>query len=145
MVTSEGRANATGMLSVLNVGAGDIKVVFNKDNPLETAKAIRMLTDMQRRGYLIAVELPDGSYARATEIDALHARYIITVPDEAVLPAEAERHCACGCGSVIAAGKTWKAGHHRRGKAGVKGARSVRVSVPMHRARAIGVARSAGG
>lgn len=111
-----------GQLNVLNVGAGDIKVVFNEGDEAETSKAIKMLKDMQARGYLIAVELPDGTYTRAVDIDATRNRYIITVPDEMPLPPQAE---------LVAEPR-------RRG-------RRRKASVPVTGARAVGVARSAGG
>lgn len=117
----------TGSLSVLNVGAGDIKVVFNKDDNGESKRAIRMLTDMQQRGYLIAVELPDGSYTRAERIDATRGRYVITVPDDVADPPEAE---------PVASPKK---------KPAAKGKRGRKVSVSIRRSRAVGVARSAGG
>ena len=120
-----------GSLSVLNVGAGDIKVVFNKDDKGESKRAIRMLSDMQQRGYLIAVELPDGSYTRAERIDATRGRYVITVPDDVADPAEAEPVAATRKGSTK--------------KSVVKGKRGRKVSVPIQKARAVGVARSAGG
>jgi hypothetical protein len=124
-----------------------------------------MLRDMLKRGYLVAVQLPDGSYTRAKSVDATTGRYIITVPKAlvadpdaplqtglddgvSILPdapspvlADAEQHlCACGCGATVKAGKTWVRGHHHRPRANKQ-----TVSVPVRRARAIGVARSAGG
>jgi hypothetical protein len=131
----------TGSLNVLNVGAGDIKVVFNKENQDETAKAIKMLTDMQKRGYVIAIEMPDGTYERAVSIDATNNRYIINVPDEeTALPPEAEVvSCACGCGGAVSPGKKWIIGHHRR-KSGEH-----KVSLPVRSTKAYGIARSAGG
>jgi hypothetical protein len=111
----------TGELCVLNVGAGDIKVVFNEHDEAERAKAIRMLTDMQQRGYAILVELTDGSYTRAEAIDASRGRYVVTVPDDAEVPAHAE-----------------PVPTRRRG-------RPRKVSIPVERAKAVGVARSAGG
>lgn len=131
----------TGELSVLNVGAGDIRVVFNQADRGESAKAIRMLTDMQRRGYAILIELPDGSYTRAERIDATRGRYVITVPEDVAVPEDAElvNVCRCGCGKNVSPGKTWARGHHSR-KPG-----SRKVSVPIKTSRAVGVARSAGG
>ena len=42
-------AETTGSLSCLNVGAGDIEIVFNNHDRGETKKALRMLTDMAAR------------------------------------------------------------------------------------------------
>jgi hypothetical protein len=132
-----------GELSVLNVGAGDIKIVFNQADKGESAKAIRMLTDMQRRGYAIMVELPDGSYTRAQSIDATRGRYVITLPEDATEPPESEPvTCACGCGGKVTQGKTWLRGHASKKRTDGRGRK---VSVPVTRSRAVGVARSAGG
>lgn len=68
----------TGLLSILNVGEGDIEIRFNPHQPEEADRAIAMLRDMQRRGYAILVKLPDGSYTRALAIDATTACYIIS-------------------------------------------------------------------
>lgn len=69
---------ATGSLVILNVGAGDIELRFNHDQPEEVTRAIAMLRDMQRRGYVILVKQADGSYARALDIDASAAAYVIS-------------------------------------------------------------------
>jgi hypothetical protein len=115
----------TGSLNVLNVGAGDIKLVFNQADSREAKKAIKMLTDMRDRGYAIMIELPDGSYTRATEIDASRGRYVITLPEDMELPPEAE--------VVPTKGKNGRRNGSRK------------VSVPVARTRAHGIARSAGG
>jgi hypothetical protein len=134
-----------GELSVLNVGAGDITVTFNKEDRGETAKALRMLKDMSARGYAIMVQLPDHSYVRAKAIDEHTASYVVVLPEdlpvsdaEVAAPAGT---CACGCGGAVSPGKTWIRGHHhRRGRKGMRTAR-----LPVRRSKAIGVARSAGG
>lgn len=119
----------TGNLCVLNVGAGDIKLVFNNQDKHEAAKAIRMLEQMLERGYLIAVELSDGSYTRAERIDASRGRYVITLPEDAQAPPDAEPEP-----------------RKRRGRPPkVHGKAGKRVSVPIQTSRATGVARSAGG
>lgn len=110
----------SGLLTVLNVGAGDIEVRFNAHQPEETARAIAMLKDMQTRGYAILVKQEDGSYARAVEIDAERALYIISgepaPPIAETQPVETPK---------------------RRGRP--------RRSQPIAGSRAVGVARSAGG
>lgn len=116
-------AEQVGELSILNVGAGDIRVTFNHHDRGETQKAMRMLRDMQKRGYAVLVELPDGTYTRATKLDATTNSYVLTLPDEAPVPADAEP---------------------------VKGRRGRRpgtkqVKVPVRTSKAVGVARSAGG
>lgn len=132
-----------GSLSVLNVGAGDIKVTFNHLDSAEAKKAIAMLLDMQVRGYAILVETEDG-YTRAKSIDATRGRYIIQIAEGTPLPADAEPvTCACGCGRKVTPGKTWVRGHSSKV---TKNARLTReISVPVTGRRAYGVARSAGG
>lgn len=112
-----------GEVAVLNVGAGDIKVTFNHLDEAEAQKAIRMLNDMQQRGYAILVETAEGEYARATSIDASRGRYIVSLPDTAPLPAGAEEE------------------PHKKRRPG----RPRKVSIPIQNTRSVGVARSAGG
>lgn len=118
----------TGMLSVLNVGAGDIEVRFNPHQPEELDRAVRMLQDMQRRGYAILVKQDDGSYVRAEGIDPTRAVYIISGEPAAVLaPAvvtEAE-------GEIVPPPR-------RRG-------RPPKRTQPIETSHAVGIGRSAGG
>jgi hypothetical protein len=116
----------TGRLSVLNVGAGDIEVRFNKHQPDEVVRAIKMLKDMQKRGYAILVKQDDGSYVRAIEIDAEHQCYVIS---DGPPPVEAV---------VDEAAVTVKPGNGRR-------RRGYRRRQPIATSEAVGVARSAGG
>lgn len=114
-----------GELSVLNVGAGDIQVTFNEHDKAERQRAIKMLKDMQSRGYAILVELDDGTYTRAVEIDATRGRYVLQLP-------EADAHLAGDEAEVV------------KRKRGRPPGRS-RVSTPIKSRKAVGVARSAGG
>lgn len=116
----------SGFLNVLNVGAGDIALTFNEMDDAEAQRALKMLTDMAARGYAILVQLKDGSYARAKKVDATRGRYIIQIPAEAPLPEAAEEV------------RPAKRGRKAKG-------RSREVAVPIHKARATGIARSAGG
>ena len=119
-----------GSLSVLNVGAGDIEVVFNQHDAGERERAIGMLKDMQARGYAILVRLEDGSYVRAESIDADRGRYIVQVPTDTALQ-------AAGAEDVGEPAPTLKGRRRpRRGR---------RMSVPIEGVHAMGVARSAGG
>lgn len=117
------------MLSVLNTGVGDIQVTFNQHDTGELEKDIRMLTDMQSRGYAILVQLEDGTYVRATEIDATRGRYIVQLP----------------AADVAKAGPDAIVEPVRRKRGRPRKSDTVRVSVPVEKTRATGVARSAGG
>lgn len=135
----------TGGLSVLNVGAGDIEINFNHHDRGEAKKAIAMLTDMQQRGYAILVRDPvDGSYARATRIDATRGKYILSLPEGQEPKAdETVVTCRCGCGKVPLEGKAWAKGHQIRKPHSLK--KAVQIAAPIKNRRATGIARSAGG
>jgi hypothetical protein len=66
----------SGELSVLNCTAGDIRIKFDKENPVDTERAKRMIQDMLRRGYILVVEAK-GKTVIAKEFDAKHGEYIV--------------------------------------------------------------------
>lgn len=67
----------TGTVGVLNVGAGDTKFVFDKNNTAECIRAGRIVKDMLRRGYALLVDAGEGKYQRVYEFDAEKCEYII--------------------------------------------------------------------
>lgn len=81
----------TGSVGILNVGAGDTKLTFDKNNPAEMIRAARIVRDMLRRGYALLVEVTgtDGAkaYRRAKDFDEATCEYIIADFD----PVEAEK------------------------------------------------------
>lgn len=115
---------STGSISVLNVGEGDVVVTFNGLDDTEAEKALRMLEDMQKRGYAILVKQPDDTYRRAESIDRETQSYVVVVPDE--LPKVGEDEAA-----PAEATKPKRGGR--------------RVRQPIRETHAVGVARSAGG
>lgn len=115
----------SGSLNVLNVGAGDIEITFDRHDSEDRDRALRMLHDMQRRGYAILVKLDDGTYVRAERIDLNRGRYVVQMPEDATLE-----------GSEPEAPPK-----KQRGRPRGKQRRSVDVTA----AQATGVARSAGG
>lgn len=119
----------TGELNVLNVGGGDITVVFNQHDTGERAKAIRMLKDMQARGYALLMMLDDGTYTRVVDIDPKRGRYIVQVPEE----------------DVALAGPEAEVVKKKRGRPRGPQRRSTEVSAPIEKRKVTGVARSAGG
>ena len=115
----------TGSLSVLNVGAGDLEVRFNQHEPDEVERAVKMLRDMQQRGYAILVKNEDGSYSRAVSIDAERGLYIISDEPNAI--------SLTSTTDCIDDGPKLP---RRRGR---------RRTAPIVSSHAVGVARSAGG
>lgn len=165
-------SESIGELFVPNVGEGDITVAFNKEDKGETAKALRMLRDMQRRGFAILVRLDDGTYQRVEAVDEMRGLYIVSLPDGepedasayaepvraesielcGVIGHEGDRELVCARPRFpIHSGKhqdsdgtvfSVKKGAKRKGDR--RRGRS-KVGVPIRRSRAAGIARSAGG
>ena len=126
-----------GSLSILNAGAGDIKLSYDNSNVAEAIRAKRMIEDMMKRGYALLVE-DNGVYTRATAFDSQHGEYIIADYEPqaaATTRTEAQEKTFPDPTSIDAGPSLPK----RRGRpAGTK-----RVS--MEKVKAVGVARSAGG
>lgn len=124
-----------GELSILNVGAGDNKIVIG-DNPADKIRAARVINDMLRRGYALLVEIErDGekAYERAVGFDERHCCYIIADFDPAGgTNGEATTDEAAEAGVGNAAGEA-------------RSKRGGRKSVDATTAKAHAVGRSAGG
>lgn len=144
-----GTMEIRGSVAVLNVGEGDTKLTFDKNNPQECIRAARIVTDMIRRGYALLVEDPPGSgtFRRVKAFDENTFEYIIADFDP-VAAAEADRVEAESTEertdepeSAEAAGSAPPAraeGKPRRGRPSTK-------RVAASSARAVSVGRSAGG
>lgn len=121
-------------LGVLNVGAGDIKLSFDKNNMQERLRAARIVKDMLRRGSAILVEVDDGkggkAYQRVHDFDDEVCEYII-----ADYAGGNEEN---GQSGTIETGET-SAGKGRGGR------RATLRRVPAEKTTGISVARSAGG
>lgn len=79
----------TGEVGILNVGAGDTKLSFDKSNPAERDRAKRIVQDMLKRGYALLIEVGrrkgEPIYQRAHGFDPETCEYIILGgPDEKV-------------------------------------------------------------
>jgi hypothetical protein len=119
-------------LAILNVGEGDTKITFDKDNPKELERSRRIVTDMLKLGYAILVRIsaPDAKpkYRRAVGFDPTLDEYIVTD-----VPAEPQT----GLDDGVPIGEPAPV-HGNTGKRGRR--RRLPASTP-----AIGVSRSAGG
>jgi hypothetical protein len=114
-------------LSILNVGEGDTKLTFDKDNPAELERTRRIVGDMLKLGYAILVRVGETKagkpkYRRAVCFDAERDEYLVID-----VPADAQ--------TGLDDGPPLKAEKLRRGR---------RSRMPGS-TPAIGVARSAGG
>lgn len=82
MTTGIGELSTYGTMGVLNVGAGDTKLSFDKNNPSDRIRAARIVNDMLRRGYALMVEVTDKKtkekhFVRAEAFDENTCEYII--------------------------------------------------------------------
>lgn len=128
-----------GEVGILNVGAGDNKLVFDPADPQGMIRAARIVRDMIRRGYalLVGVGKDDQGrpkYQRATDFDETKCEYIIADFDGASAEkTDNEQDAGSAPESGKSAGKTVS-----RGRGG-----SRRVSATSTGAVAVG--RPAGG
>lgn len=73
----------SGELAILNVGDGDTKLSFDKNNRKELERAKRIVTDMLAKGYAILIEVGKDEktgeplYRRARAFDPETVEYII--------------------------------------------------------------------
>lgn len=120
-----------GKLAILNVGAGDIKFSFDTSNASEAIRAKRMITDMLRRGYALLIEI-DGVYQRAIEFKEDVGEYVIADYDPQ--PEQTTKKEIKYAESETSA-EAPQISSKKRG----------RKSIPMEKANAVAVGRSAGG
>jgi len=124
----------SGEVGILNVGAGDVKLTFDKSNPAECIRAARIVKDMLRRGYalLVEVEGKDGkkAYQRVQDFDENVYEYIVADFDP-ITAEQADREEAGEQEKDTAQAPRVGAGRRRRLKA--------------TDTKAVAVARSAGG
>lgn len=132
-------AKGGGVLEVLNVQGGDVKITFDPANPSETIRAKRMIEDMLRRGYALVVEVErDGktAYERVQSFDAARGEYIIADFDSL----QAAKADAASTADEQTTEAIEAADRPRRGKNSHK----IR-SMAMETSKATAIGRSAGG
>jgi hypothetical protein len=142
-----------GEVGILNVGAGDTKLVFDPSNPEDMTRAARIVKDMLRRGYalLVAVgstEKGEPTYRRAHDFDETTCEYIIVgvAPEDDQDAASTEMGSASREASREASDASASA--RLEDVPGVPAAKRVRKTkqrIPASRAKATAVARTAGG
>ena len=134
-----------GEIAVLNVGTGDTKLTFDKNNPAETIRASRIVEDMLRRGYALLIEVKKGKeveYRRVKRFDPKTNEYIIADFDSAKAEAgaheKAERE-----GPAAGTGETGEAARELAAPAGKTKTRQRRIAASS--TRGVAVAPTAGG
>lgn len=76
-----------GSVGILNVGCGDTKLTFDKDDPAECARAARVVADMIKRGYVLMVRTDPSDPKKVERVRAFKEdtyEYIIADFDSAV-------------------------------------------------------------
>lgn len=136
----------SGVVGILNVGAGDTKLTFDKSNPAECIRSARIVTDMLRRGYALLVETGDGenrAYRRVERFDPERCEYIIADFD----PITAEKADQAEKDNAENLGKTEGAAAKEKpaAKLALRGHPRKERSIPASSANAVAVARTAGG
>lgn len=126
-----------GELAILNVGAGDTKLTFDGD-PAEVEKNARIVEDMIRRGFVLLIEVGSNDkgpiYQRAKAFDPETLEYIVAGTTTE------------GTGHEEAAAASSPKERKPAARPQTRGAAKARTSrVPARTARAVGVARTAGG
>ena len=125
-----------GSVGILNVGAGDVTLSFDKSNPAERERAAVIVADMLKRGYAILIQVGEKEgeplFQRIKAFDETKCEYIIMDgPDEHVhltdLAAEGKEPDVA---IRVHTGKS-KRGRPRR--------------IPAESTRAVAVSRTAGG
>lgn len=69
-----------GQTDILNVAGGHIDVNFDPKDPIERARAARIVKDMIRNGFVLFIEVTEGEEkktVRALDFDENVSRYII--------------------------------------------------------------------
>jgi hypothetical protein len=134
-----------GMIGILNVGAGDTKLIFDKSKPAECIRSGRIVTDMLRRGYALLIEVTDANgvkaYTRVREFREDVCEYIIADFDPTQAAESDEDAHAQGEQSEEAEAS---AESKPAGKSKAKRALKTRA-VPAAGTTGIAVSRSAGG
>ena len=72
-------AESTGLLEILNIGAGHLRFEFDGDNAAERNRAKAVILDMLRRGYSLFVETDQG-LRRVKQFSKKHECYIVEEP-----------------------------------------------------------------
>lgn len=64
-------------IDALSTGAGDIKLTWNANDPMEVERAKRVVQDMLKRGYALFIQAKGGQLTKIKKFDAAKAEYLI--------------------------------------------------------------------
>lgn len=66
-----------GSLGILSCGRGDMTIRFDKGNKDEMERAREIIQDMMARGYMLFVEMKDGTLRQANAFDGRKFAYVL--------------------------------------------------------------------
>ena len=92
-------SGTAGSVGVLSVGAGDMKLSFDKSNPAERIRAARVVADMIRRGYALLIEVDvagQKTFTRALSFDENVCEYIVADFDPMAIAAPDQKEADHG-------------------------------------------------
>jgi hypothetical protein len=138
----------SGTIGILNVGAGDTKLSFDKDNPMERARSARIVADMLKRGYVLFIEVPghEGkSYQRVLEFREDVCEYIIADLDPAIAAPEPKEETPVHEPSNEAEGEAGSPAENEIPAPAPRGRGRKRKSVDAGIVHGVAVGRTAGG
>lgn len=142
----------SGEVGILNVGAGDTKLVFDPTNPQEMIRAARIVKDMIRRGYALLVEVknPKGpsTFRRAYDFDEKTCEYIIADLDPVAAQKADEEEAELDQAATTSSPSGSTPSEETSGKGGTKAGRRKSVATKRVHAsttRTVAVGRTAGG
>jgi hypothetical protein len=124
-----------GMLEVLSIGKGDLKLSIGGDDPEDIEKARQLITEMLKKGYSIFVETDKGP-SRVKRFNPKRMTYIISEVVEDALPV-ADKRTDPRPGSPVKPDEIITSHRGRR--------RVTDVHVPIAGSRATAIGRTAGG
>lgn len=138
----------SGTVGILNVGAGDNKLVFDPNDPQGMIRAARIVKDMIRRGYALLVEIGKDDqgrpkYQRATDFDESKCEYIIADFDGDHARRSDSERTNDDMAEEAGGGKASPGKRATRASTGPRAIKSVRLPATKH--GAVSVGRTAGG
>lgn len=138
-----------GEVGILNVGAGDTKLVFDPKNPGDCIRAARIVKDMLRRGFALLVDSGETDaegrpiYRRALDFDESKHEYIIADFDPMIAAKEDAHEPAESPATPSEVERIEEGGAERRPE--LKKGKRGRKRVPAGAVHAVAIARTAGG
>ena len=80
-----------GSLSVLNCGRGDLYIQFEKGDRDGMERAREVIQDMLKRGYLLFVQMKDGTLRKVQRFDGRQYAYVLSTGKDSPKPSSSRQ------------------------------------------------------